>query len=69
MLFHFSELVDALRYMANGRGMDSNGIFVEIAKDANDQKILDVFNHILPNGIIQADWHTTLFLMLPKNGN
>ena len=58
--------------MANGRGMDSNGIVVEMVKDASDRfkhKLLDVFNHILSNGTIQADWHTTLFSMLPKSGN
>ena len=70
--FTCSELGDALRHMANGRGMDSNGIVVEMVKDASDRfklKLLDVFNHILSNGIIQADWHTTLFSMLPKSGN
>ena len=64
--------MDGLRYMANGRGMDSNGIVVEMVKDASDRfkrKLLDVFNHMLSTDIIQDDWHTTLFSMLPRSGN
>ena len=67
--FTFSKLVDGLRHMANGRGMDPNGIVVEMVKDASDrsqQKLLDVFNQILSIGIIQTDWHTTLFQCYQK---
>ena len=58
--------------MANGRGMDSNGIVVGMVKDASDKfkrKLLDVFNHILSTGSIRVDWHMTLFSMLPKSRN
>ena len=71
-LFSFRELLDGLRRMSNGRGMDSNGIVVEMVKDASDkfkQALLNVFNHILSTGSIEVDWHTILFSMLPKSGN
>ena len=67
--FTFPELVDGLRCMSNGRGKDSNGIVVEMVKDASDKfkrKLLHVFYYILSTGSIQDDWHTTLFSMLPK---
>ena len=58
--------------MANGRGMDSNGIVVEMVKDTSDRfkrKLLDVFNYILSIGVTRVGWHTALFSMLPKSGN
>ena len=35
--FTFPEFLDGLRYMANGRGMGSNGIVIEMVKDASDR--------------------------------
>ena len=60
--------------MANSRGMDSNGIVVEMVQDTSDKfkrKLFDVyvFHYILSTGVVQVDWHTTLFSMLPNNGN
>ena len=45
------------------------GIMVEMIKNSSDefkQKLLDVYNRILVNGVIEDNWHTTLFTMLPK---
>jgi hypothetical protein len=70
--FTFPELLDGLRRMSNGRSSDSFGILVEMIKDSSvmfKQKLLDVYNRILLDGIIEDSWHTTLFTMLPKSGN
>ena len=58
--------------MANLRCADEHGIVIEMIKHGSAQlkwHILCCFNRYLAVGEFDADWHQTVFTMLPKTGD
>eukprot|EP00973_Karenia_brevis_P006575 894252-Karenia_brevis.AAC.1 len=58
--------------MSNGKAADNHNIIIEMIKMGNSllhDRILQCFNEILDNSIIDENWYTTIFRMLPKQGD
>ena len=70
--FDRTELLVALRRMANRRGADKSGIVVEMIKHGGHElhfKMLELYNNIITQGKTDSGWHETIFNMLPKSGD
>ena len=71
-LIELTELKSALSALATGKSCDEHGLVVELLQSANDEfliLLLDQYNNILTRRVIDEEWLSVVFKMLPKHGD